>query len=79
MNTSISSVASSPPSGIFQMWQSGEVIVEIPRQPRLALWYERTDPRQIALEAYLDEVQAKAHDLPSDSIVSLSFNIQPPA
>ena len=59
--------------------KSGEVVVEIPRQPRLALWYERTDPRQIALEAYLDEVQAKAHDLPSDSIVSLSFNIQPPA
>jgi len=73
MNTSISSVASSPPSGIFQMWQSGEVIVEIPRQPQLALWIRRTDPKKMALEVYLDEVQAKVGELPSDGLFSLDL------
>jgi len=42
---------------MFQLWQRGRELASIDTQPLLACWEGKTNPAQIRLQAYLDDVE----------------------
>lgn len=51
----------------WQLWTPHEVLKTVPDiEPLLASWNKSTDPAQIRLQGYLDQLMGKLHPLPAD-------------
>ncbi len=62
--------------GIWQLWSHGDALRTLSGfEPLLASWNSKTDPAQIRLQRYLDDLQFAVGALPSDQRLSLHMQI----
>jgi hypothetical protein len=60
----------------FQLWTIGSIYKEIKlAKPKLASWNANTDPEQITLQRYLNDIKQKLHPLPQGSGLFLHMEI----
>jgi hypothetical protein len=66
----------------WQLWERGSVLKSIEvAQPLLASWNSNTDPAQIRLQAYLDDLQARLGVLPfarTDLYLNMDIDVRDP-
>ena len=64
----------------WQLWKCGEVLRILPDiEPRVASWNKKTDPEQIRVQSYLDELEAKLTPLPmpvGDLFLHMDIDVQ---
>ncbi|MCA1667046.1 MAG: hypothetical protein LC793_06535 [Thermomicrobia bacterium] len=62
--------------GVWQLWSHGDVLQRVSGiEPLLASWNRKTDPAQIRLQRYLDDLQSAAGTLPSGQRLFLHMQI----
>jgi hypothetical protein len=62
--------------GLWQLWSYGDTLKTVSGiEPLLASWNSKTDPAQIRLQQYLDDLQLKIGALPSDQPLFLHMQI----
>ena len=61
---------------VWQLWSHGDILKMVPGiEPLLASWNSKTDPAQIRLQRYLDDLQSAVGTLPSDQRLFLHMQI----
>jgi len=61
---------------VWQLWSHGDIFKMVPDiEPLLASWNSKTDPAQIRLQRYLDDLQSAVGMLPSDQRLFLHMQI----
>ena len=61
---------------IWHLWSHGDILKTVHRiEPLLASWNSKTDPAQIRLQRYLDDLQSAVGTLPSEQPLFLHMQI----